>query len=128
MARSLNAYRNSPTGASLVRALFALTAVKTSVSEEVFRAAETGSGYSGRRIPETAFRGILTDIVQWMVTDFDDQILRPLIRRNFGQEPEYEIIVFGLVEQEDEVRALTSGDGQIVPNQSAQKAKAATAV
>ena len=98
------------------------------VSEELFRAAETGSGYSGRSIPEKAFRGILTDIVQWMIVDFDEQILRPLIRRNFGEEPEYEIQVFGLVEQEDEVRAMTTGNGAVVPNESAQKAKAASAV
>jgi len=95
--------------------------------EEIIRAAETGSGYSGRAIPQEAFRGMLTDLAQHMVLDFDEQIVRPLVRREFHQEPDYEIIPFGLIEQEEEVTALT-GNGQSVPDPVAKRAEAATAV
>lgn len=83
------------------------------MSSEVYKAADTGSGFSGRRIPESAFRGILTNIVQWMVSDIDEQSFRPLVKHNFQVEPSYEIIPFGIVrdegdEGEDEMRSTNT--------------------
>ena len=70
------------------------------LSEEIFQAANTGSGFSGRKIPEQAFRGWLSEIAFWMVSDFDEQVIRPLIRRNKLGEPDYEIVPFGLVDED----------------------------
>lgn len=70
------------------------------VPPEIFEAAETGSGFSGRKIPETVFRGILTSIVQFMVNDIDEQCLRKLVEHNFSVTPSHEIVVFGLVRDE----------------------------
>ena len=70
------------------------------LSEELFQAAESGSGYSGRKIPEQATRGMLQRVVYELITDADQQIFRPLVRRNFGYEPDYEIVPFGLIEED----------------------------
>ena len=70
------------------------------LSEEIFQAAETGSGFSGRKIPETAVRGILTQVVYWLVHDADRQIIRPLVRQH-GLEGDYTIIPFGLIEEDN---------------------------
>ncbi len=72
------------------------------VSEELHQAAESGSGYSGRKVPETSTRGMLTETVFWLVQDADEQIFRPLYRREFDDEPDYEIIPFGLVRDEED--------------------------
>lgn len=94
------------------------------LSEEIFKAAESGSGYSGRKIPETATRGMLTDIVYWIISDADSQIFRPLIKMNFGCNPEYEIIPFGLVgsEEDDDVHAVQDYHTGKVPDSAAKKA------
>lgn len=69
------------------------------IPSEVVEAAEVGSGWAGRRVPQTAFFSILQDIVNWLIFDFDSQILRPLVTLNFGiKDPEYEIVPFGLLE------------------------------
>ena len=95
------------------------------IPAEVFNAAETGSGFSGRKIPETVFRGILTNIVQWMVNDIDEQCFRPLVKSNFGIEPNHEITPFGLVRDEGDEG---QGEGNMqssspgVPNESVKMA------
>ena len=68
------------------------------VPEEVIMAAETGSGFSGRRIPQQAFLGMLNDIATNLVKDIDEQCFRPVIPHLFGIEPAYRIIPFGLLE------------------------------
>lgn len=73
------------------------------VPNEVAQAAETGSGYSGRKVPQDAFFSMLQEIVDWLIFDFDQQVLRPMVEFNFGvkQHP-YEIISFGLLKPSGE--------------------------
>lgn len=67
------------------------------VPPEVARAEGTGA-YAGRRIPQQAFYSVLQEIVQDLVTDLDDQILRPLVVMNFGSAGlDYEVQCFGLL-------------------------------
>lgn len=73
------------------------------VPSELIKASETGSGYSGRKVPQTGFRGMLSELLFWAVADFNEQILVPLVRLNFNvQEPPYEIIPFGLLDDQEE--------------------------
>jgi len=96
------------------------------IPPEVFKAADTGSGFSGRKIPEAAFRGILTNLVQWMVSDIDEQCFRKLVEHNFGVQPSHEIVPFGLVRDEgDEGQGENGNMGSTspgVPNKSVQMA------
>lgn len=94
------------------------------LSEEVYQAAETGSGYSGRKIPEQAARGMLTEVVYWMIADADAQIFRPLVKRNFGIVPDYEIIPFGIIDsgEDDDVRGTSTPEYGKKIDQIAQKA------
>jgi len=74
-----------------------------------------GTGaYAGRRIPMDAFLATLHEIACWLISDFDEQVLRPLAERNFGPGLEYTIIPFGIIprgnKEEDE-----SGLGQQQP-------------
>jgi hypothetical protein len=68
------------------------------VPPEIFTAAQTGSGYSGRVIPQEGFDASLQSIVNWLIHDFDDQVLQYLVRLNFGEEAlsRYEIIPMNL--------------------------------
>ena len=93
------------------------------VSEELWQAADTGSGFSGRKIPEQAVRGMLTDTVYWMFSDFDTQILRPLIREEFGIVPDYQLVPFGLTRDENEEPYAVDDPQQKVPGAVADKAK-----
>lgn len=91
------------------------------VPREVVEAAETGSGYSGRAVPLEAFDSTLQDYTNWLIYDFDEQILRPLIRFREGREPTHEIIPFGLARgtesQETLERSANTfpGDSQHTP-------------
>lgn len=85
------------------------------IPSEVVEAAETGSGWSGRMVPATAFFSMLQELVNWLIFDFDQQVLRPLITLNYHiREPQYEIVPFGLLkgpndsneDEEPEVGAL----------------------
>ena len=68
------------------------------VPNEVAQATETGSGYSGRKVPQEAFMSMLQEIVNWLCYDFDQQVLRPMVQFNFGaKDYPYEIIPFGLL-------------------------------
>lgn len=55
---------------------------------------------SGRQIPQMAFFSILQDIAAWLLYDFDKQILRHLVRINFGDEAamSYEVKPLPLIE------------------------------
>ena len=73
------------------------------IPNEVVEAAEVGSGWSGRRVPQTAFFATLQDNVNWLMFDFDQQVLRPLVTMNLGiVDPDYEIIPFGLLTGSEE--------------------------
>lgn len=96
------------------------------LSEEVFQAAETGSGFSGRKIPETAVRAIMTQVVYWLIHDADRQIFQPLCRMR-GLSTDYEIVPFGLIEEDDAGHGPDpmTADGSQLPDEVAAGAKAA---
>lgn len=81
------------------------------IPSEVIEAAQVGSGWAGRMVPATAFFAMLQEYVNWLIFDFDQQVLRPLIQLNHGiKDPRYNIIPFGLLkgpedEEEDEREA-----------------------
>mgnify|MGYP003541741797 CR=1 FL=1 len=66
------------------------------VPPEVARAEGTGA-YAGRRVPQQAFYSVLQEIMQDIITDFDEQIIAPLVKMNFGALDTYEIECFGLL-------------------------------
>jgi hypothetical protein len=105
------------------------------VPTELIEAAETGSGYSGRKVPQTAFRGMLSDMVYWLIHDFNEQVLIPLVRMNFDvAEPTHEVIPFGLVRGEDEADegGIITQEGQQIPedniNDTSERAQFSVAV
>lgn len=95
------------------------------VPTEVIEASETGSGYSGRRVPKDAFLGMLSDPVNWLVSDFSEQVITPLVQLNFGiDEPDFEIIPFGLVRDDDNnSEDVQNPSNKQVPQSSAQRAQ-----
>ena len=53
---------------------------------------ETGFGSSsGRQVPQMAFYSVLLELIQWLVLDFDKQVMRYLVGLNFGADIQYEI-------------------------------------
>lgn len=71
------------------------------IPPEVARAEGTGA-FAGRRVPQQAFYSVLQEIMQDIITDFDEQILMPLTRMNFGSGENYEIECFGLMREESD--------------------------
>lgn len=69
------------------------------VLPEVAKAQESGSGFAGRRVPQQAFFAILQELLNGLLSDVDNQILRPLVAWNFGQGRQYEVIPFGLLKE-----------------------------
>lgn len=67
------------------------------IPPEVARAEGTGA-FAGRRVPQQAFYATLQELVQWLMFDFDQQVLRTLVLLNFG-DVDYEITPFGLIRQ-----------------------------
>lgn len=65
------------------------------IPPEVARAEGTGA-YAGRRVPMQAFYASLQELVMCLVSDLDEQLLRPVGKMNFGQVADYEIIPFPL--------------------------------
>jgi hypothetical protein len=59
---------------------------------------DQGFGSStGRQVPQMAFYSILQELLQWLLIDFHDYVLNPLIRIVFGQgTPELELVPFRL--------------------------------
>ena len=55
------------------------------VPKELLEASETGSGYSGRRIPLEAFLDTQQQLADAFLTLFVDQVLKPLVLWNFGE-------------------------------------------
>lgn len=68
-------------------------------SEVVQASGETGFGSaSGRQVPQMAFYSTLQEVAQWLVHDFDRQVLRYLVMLNFGYVP-YDIEVESLMDE-----------------------------
>lgn len=57
------------------------------VPPELIRASGTGSGYSGRNIPRESFLESQQHIADAMLEGFVQQVLRPLVKKNFGDVP-----------------------------------------
>ena len=80
------------------------------IPPEVFEGGGGGFGTgSGRQVPEEAFFSVLQEMVQWLISDADQQIFRHLVRMNFGDDHDkYEIVPFGLTakaeEREDQMK------------------------
>lgn len=71
------------------------------IPPEVVSADGTGA-FAGRRVPQQAFFSVLQEIMQDILTDFDEQVITPLVRMNFGSQQHYEIECFGLMDAGDE--------------------------
>jgi len=65
---------------------------------EIIEASTSGSGFSGRSIPFVIALGAVETELAEIVRCVDRDILRPLVRLNFGHEPQYEIHPRSLVE------------------------------
>lgn len=94
------------------------------VPPEVVQAGETGSGYAGRAIPAIVFYKGLDQIVDNIISTFDEQVIRCLVRDNFG-DIDYEIEPETLVPQDDEQGGqggLADMMGQMGQPQEAQDA------
>lgn len=84
---------------------------------------DTGFGSAtGRQVPQTAYYAILQDLAQWLITDFDAQILRPLVALNFSVEDSlaYDIVVFPM----DDNRGEYNGNQFTDEDQKAQSPQA----
>jgi hypothetical protein len=69
--------------------------------EIVSSGGDQGFGSStGRQVPQMAFYAILQELLQWLVTDLDDFILKPLVDIEFGPgtSDQYELLPFKLSE------------------------------
>lgn len=78
--------------------------------EIVSSGGDQGFGSStGRQVPQMAFYAILQELLQWLVTDLDDYILRPLVRIVFGEGADnYELLPFKLSEDLNEPNDLSA--------------------
>lgn len=55
------------------------------IPTELIEAGASGSGYAGRRVPAQAFYGMLQELADALLWDFDEQIIHPLVWFNFGR-------------------------------------------
>lgn len=81
------------------------------IPPEVARAEGTGA-FAGRRVPQQAFYSVLQEINQDIISDFDEQVLQPLVRMNFGSGQSYEIECFGLLAEDTADNPDNVMDGQ----------------
>ncbi len=82
------------------------------VPPELLAATESGSGYSGRVIPLEAFvnqQQHLADAILWL---FMEQVLRPLVRWNWGPDISLDVKIKPLLESK---RAAQGGESQEKP-------------
>jgi hypothetical protein len=82
------------------------------VPPELIAAAETGSGYSGRKIPMQAFLAQQQRIADRILMMFVEQVLRPLVAWNFGQAARFNVMVKSLLK----TREKESGENQQQPS------------
>lgn len=78
------------------------------VPNELIEAAESGSGYSGRAIPLEGFFLLQQRIADALLRLFVEQVLRPLVRWNFGDVP-FEVSVKSLLETKLAMRMAQGG-------------------
>lgn len=99
------------------------------IPPEVARAEGTGA-FAGRRVPQQAFYSVLQEIVQDIITDFDEQVLLPLVRMNFGHGQSYEIECFGLLADDsaDNPEAVENGQAGGATPQGGQPGAKPTAM
>lgn len=76
--------------------------------------AEGFGSSSGRAIPQMAFYSTLQEIVQWLITDADNQIIRPLVQLNFGSA-RYEIVPFSLLDALEKDEAPPPEKPEMIP-------------
>ena len=82
------------------------------VPPELIEAADTGSGYSGRKIPMQAFLAQQQRIADRILMMFVEQVLRPLVAWNFGQAARFNVMVKSLLK----TREKESGENQQQPS------------
>ena len=88
--------------------------------EVVESSGSEGFGSStGRAIPQMAFFSTLQEVLQWLISDFDTQILRPVAKLSFP-DPRYEIIPFSLLKIAGEIMAIGPG-GEPQPVSTSEK-------
>ncbi len=91
------------------------------VPPEMITASEGGgSGYSGRKIPREGFLMVQQEIADAMLHLFIDQILRPLVRWNFGPMAKFSVKVKNLLKQERQAQTgadqpATGDKGEVPP-------------
>ncbi|MEW4452109.1 hypothetical protein AB1L30_05425 [Bremerella sp. JC817] len=68
------------------------------VIREVFEAASSGSGFSGRTVPMIHFLGMVTEEFKSILADVMHDLLRPLTHINFGRDPDLSAEVRPLME------------------------------
>ena len=76
-----------------------------------------GEGFgssSGRAIPQMAFFSTLQEIAQWLIHDFQVQILEPLVALNFGEGIDFEVVPQSLLESANELMSENT-EGNIRP-------------
>jgi hypothetical protein len=86
------------------------------VPPELLEASESGSGYSGRRIPLEAFLANQQQIADAILKLFVDQVMRPLVRMNFGWGIKFNVMVKSLIKTRTK---QAQGEGQKQPGQGA---------
>jgi hypothetical protein len=82
------------------------------VPPELLQAAETGSGFSGRRIPLESFLDQQQHIADQMLQLFTEQVLKPLVFWNFGDGIKFEIKVKRLLETKNKASGGQPGTQQ----------------
>ena len=90
------------------------------VSPELLQAAETGTGYSGRKLPMEAFLMQQQRIANAILSLFVEQILRPLVRWNFGTQAVFQAKVKNILkgQRQDASGAATADqDPDMRPDQ-----------
>lgn len=93
------------------------------VPPELIQAADTGSGYSGRRIPLEAFLANQQQIADAMLRLFVDQVLRPLVLYNFGKV-KFNVQVKSLIKTRTKQSQQSQSNGNPDPNRSEAARKA----
>jgi hypothetical protein len=63
------------------------------IPPEVIKASETGSGYSGRSIPIESFLAVQQRIADQLLHLFAEQVLKPLVRWNWGPGIKWNVMV-----------------------------------
>lgn len=69
-----------------------------SVSEEIIRASETGSGYSGRSVPLSMMLASCDEEFMQILQCLDEYVVRPCVWLNFGKDVDYSIVPKPLLE------------------------------